>query len=139
MTMKKLEDIPKKQNFEVPEGYFEKLPGIIQSRVVQQHKERSWGLDNSFALRFAVPVVILLAVGIFWYSRSQMDKSVENILASVQTEDLITYLSESDFTTDELLEDAQLNNEDAMDIEESVYELQFTDSEFEEIFNEIEQ
>ena len=137
--MKKLEDIPKKQNFEVPEGYFEKLPGIIQSRVTQPHKERSWGLDYRFALRFAVPAVILLAIGIFWYSRSPMDKSVENILASVQTEDLITYLSESDFTTDELLEDVQLNNEDAMDIEESVYELQFTDSEFEEIFNEIEQ
>ena len=137
--MKKLEDIPKKQNFEVPEGYFEKLPGIIQSRVTQQPKERSWGLDNRFALRFALPVVILLAVGIFWYNRSQTDKSVENILASVQTEDLITYLSESDFTTDELLEDVQLNSQDAMDIEESVYELQFTDSEFEEIFNEIEQ
>ena len=68
-----------------------------------------------------------------------MEKSVENILASVQTEDLITYLSESDFTTDELLEDVQLNNEDAIDIEESVYELQLNDSEFEEIFNEIEQ
>ena len=137
--MKKLEDIPKKQNFEVPEGYFEKLPGIIQSRVTQQQKERSWGLDQRFALRFALPAVMLLAIGIFWYSRSPMDKSVENILASVQTEDLITYLSESDFTTDELLEDVRLNNEDAMDIEESVYELQFTDSEFEEIFNEIEQ
>ena len=137
--MKKLDDIPKKQNFEVPEGYFEKLPGIIQSRITQQTKEKSWGFDLGFALRFAVPVVILLAVGIFWYSRSHMEKSVENILASVQTEDLITYLSESDFTTDELLEDAQLNSQDAIDIEESVYELQFNDSEFEEIFNEIEQ
>jgi hypothetical protein len=136
--MKKLEDIPKKQNFEVPDGYFEKLPGIIQSRVTQQPKESSWWLDHRFALRFAVPSVIFLAVSIFWFSRSQMDKSVETILASVQTEDLITYLSESDFTTDELLEDVQLNHEDAADIEESVYELQFTDSEFEEIFNEIE-
>jgi hypothetical protein len=137
--MKKLEDIPKKQNFEVPEGYFEKLPGVIQSRVTQQNKERSWGVDLRFAVRFAVPVVILLAVGIFWYSRAHMEKSVENILASVQTEDLITYLSESDFTTEELLEDVQLNSQDAIDIEESVYELQFNDSEFEEIFNEIEQ
>jgi hypothetical protein len=137
--MKKLDDIPKKQNFEVPEGYFEKLPGIIQSRVTQQAKERRWVFDVRFALRFAVPVVILLAVGIFWYSRLHVEKSVENILASVQTEDLITYLSEGDFTTDELLEDAQLNSQDAIDIEESVYELQFNDSEFEEIFNEIEQ
>ena len=102
-------------------------------------KKEAGGLIIRFALRFAVPVVILLAVGIFWYNRSHMDKSVENILASVQTEDLITYLSESDFTTDELLEDVQLNSQDAIDIEESVYELQFSDSEFEEIFNEIEQ
>jgi hypothetical protein len=137
--MKKLDDIPKKQNFEVPEGYFEKLPGIIQSRVTQRNKETSWVFDLRFALRFAVPVVILLALGIFWYSRSPIEKSAENILASVQTDDLITYLSESDFTTDELLEDVQLNSQDAIDIEESVYELQFNDSEFEEIFNEIEQ
>ena len=137
--MKKLDDIPKKQNFEVPEGYFEKLPGIIQSRVTQHHEERRWWFDHRFALRFAVPAVILLAVGAFWYNQSNMNKSVENILASVQTEDLITYLSESDFTTDELLEDVQLNSQDAIDIEESVYELQFSDSEFEEIFNEIEQ
>jgi hypothetical protein len=136
--MKKLENIPKKQNFEVPDRYFEKLPGIIQSRVAQQHKETSWGLDRRFALRFAVPFVIFLTAGLFWYNHSQMDKSAENILASVQTEDLITYLSESDFTTDELLEDVQFNNQDAMDIEESVYELQFTDAEFEKIFNEIE-
>jgi hypothetical protein len=137
--MRKLEDIPKKQNFEVPDGYFEKLPGIIQSRVMQRHKGRSWGFDHRFALRFAVPLVILLMIGVLWYSRSHVDKSVENILASVQTEDLITYLSESDFTTEELLEDVELNSQDALEIEESVYELQFNDSEFEEIFNEIDQ
>jgi hypothetical protein len=137
--MKKLEDIPKKQNFEVPEGYFEKLPGIIQSRITQPGQERSWWFTYRFSLRFALPAVILLIVGIFWYNRSHMDTSVENILASVQTEDLVAYLSESDFTTDELLEDVQLNDQDATDIEEFVYEFQLSDSEFEEIFNEIEQ
>jgi hypothetical protein len=40
--MKKLEDIPKKTIFEVPEGYFDKLPGVIQSRIAEQNpvKER---------------------------------------------------------------------------------------------------
>ena len=36
--MKKLEEIPKKEVFKVPEGYFENLPGIIQARVAQQNK-----------------------------------------------------------------------------------------------------
>ena len=31
--MKKLEDIPKKEIFDVPDGYFEKLPGKIQARI----------------------------------------------------------------------------------------------------------
>ena len=137
--MKKLEDIPKKQNFEVPEGYFEKLPGIVQSRIIQQREEKTSSTAYRFSLRFALPAIVLLTIGIFWYNRSQVDMSAENILASVQTEDLVSYLSESDFTTDELLEGVQLNVQDAIEIEESVYEFQLSDSEFDEIFNEIEQ
>jgi hypothetical protein len=136
--MKKLDDIPKKQSFEVPDRYFEKLPGIIQARVAQPYKTRSWWLTYPFGVRFALPAVIFLVAGIFWYTRSHTDQSVETILASVQTEDLMAYLSESDVTTDELLEDVQLNDQDATDITESVYEFQFSDSEFEEIFKEIE-
>lgn len=136
--MKKLEDIPKKQNFEVPEGYFEKLPGIIQARVAQPSQKEGWWFFSRFSIRFALPAVILLFVGIFWYYRAQMDQSVETILATVQTEDLVAYLSDSDLTTDELLDDVHLNEQDATDIAESVNEFQFSDSEFEEIFKAIE-
>lgn len=134
--MKKLEDIPKKQIFEVPEGYFEKLPGIIQSRVVKPQLERSWWFTYRYSLRFALPAVILLAAGIFWFNSSQTDLNAENILASIQTEDLITYLDEADLTTEELLEHVELDAEDVSTIEESVYEFQFSDSDLEEIFNE---
>lgn len=134
--MKKLEDIPKKQIFEVPEGYFEKLPGIIQSRVVKPQLERSWWFTYRYSLRFALPAVILLAAGIFWFNSSQTDVTAENILASIQTEDLITYLNEGDLTTEELLEHVELDAEDVSTIEESVYEFQFSDSDLEEIFNE---
>ena len=137
--MKKLEDIPKKQNFEVPEGYFEKLPGIIQSRVAEGHPKTNWQLAFRFSMRFALHAVILMAAGIFWYSQFHSEKGAESILASVQTEDLIAYLNDSYFTTDELLEDVQLNDQDASEITESVYDVQFNDSEFEEIFNEIDQ
>jgi len=137
--MKKLEDIPKKQVFEVPEGYFEKLPGIVQSRVAKPGEERRWWFVYRYSLRIALPAMILLAFGIFWYNQPQADKSAEGILASIQTEDLVAYLSEADLTTEELLEDVQLNDEDVIHIEESVYEFQLSDPDFEEIFNEIEQ
>ena len=136
--MKKLEDIPKKQIFEVPEGYFEKLPGIIQSRVSQHHEKKAWWLVYSYGLRYALPAVIILVAVIFWFKRPGTEASAENMLASIQTEDLITYLNDGDLTTDELLEDVELSAEDVSSIEESVYSSQFDDSDIEEILNEIE-
>ena len=136
--MKKLEDIPKKQVFEVPDGYFEKLPGIIQSRVTKTSVQEHWSPFYRYGLRFALPAVLLLAFGIFWYQHSQENNSAEGILASIQTEDLVAYLGESDLTTEELLDEVHLNDDDANQIEESVYEFQLEDSDIEEIFNEIE-
>lgn len=136
--MKKLEDIPKKQIFEVPDGYFEKLPGIIQSRVTQHREEKKWWLEYHYSLRLALPAIVLLVAGIFWFSDSPKDVDAENMLASIQTEDLITYLNEGDLTTDELLEHVALDTQDVTSIEESVYEFSLTDSELEEIFYDIE-
>lgn len=136
--MKKLEDIPKNQFFEVPEGYFEKLPGIIQSRVTQHQEKRAWWPAYTYGLRYALPAVTLLVAIIFWFNRPGTEANAENILASIQTEDLITYLNEGDLTTDELLEDVELSSEDVSSIEESVYSSQFNESDIEEILNEIE-
>ena len=136
--MKKLEDIPKKEIFKVPEGYFEKLPTIIQSRVTQQGIEKSWWITYRYSLRLVMPVLIVLAGVIFWLNRSQTEVNAENILASVQTEDLIAYLSDADLTTEELLEHVDLNAEEVRNIEESVYEFQMNDSDIEDILNEID-
>jgi hypothetical protein len=136
--MKKLEDIPKKEVFKVPDGYFEKLPAIIQSRVTEHRAEKSWWLTHRFSLRLAMPILIVLAGVIFWLNRAQTELNAENILASVQTEDLIAYLSEADLTTEELIENIELNAEEVSNIEESVYEFQLNDTEIENILNEIE-
>jgi hypothetical protein len=135
--MKKLEDIPKKQIFEVPEGYFEKLPGIIQSRVTTERRETNLWSARSLRLQYVLPAVVLIAAGIFWFTRSQTDVTTENILASIQTEDLVTYLGEADFTTEELLDDADLDAEDARQIEGAVYEFPLDDSALEEIIDDI--
>ena len=136
--MKKLEDIPKREIFKVPEGYFEKLPAIIQSRVTQQRAEKGWWIRYRYSFRLAMPVLIILAGVIFWLNRAQNDQNAENILASVQTEDLIAYLNDADLTTEELLEHVELNNEEVNNIEESVYEFQMNDSDIEDLLNEIE-
>lgn len=136
--MKKLEDIPRKNIFEVPDGYFEKLPGIIQSRVTSGEKQSRPVFSS--ALRLAVPLVLVMAIAaVFWLDRPEADANPQSILASVQTEDLVAYLSEADFTTDELLDDVELDGEDVTHIEESVYEFQLNDPDIEDILNEIEQ
>ncbi len=57
----------------------------------------------------------------------------------MQTEDLVAYLTESDFTTDELLDAVELDADDVSQIEESVFELDINDPDIEDILNEIEQ
>ncbi len=134
--MKRLEDIPKKKVFDVPEGYFEKLPGIIQSRVASREKQSS--AVFRIGLRLAMPALLIGIAVIFWINRSDSRPGAEKILASVQTKDLIAYLKEADFTTDELLDQVQLDADDVAKIEESVYEFELDQSEIEDILTDIE-
>jgi hypothetical protein len=114
--MKKLEDIPKKNIFEVPEGYFEKLPGIIQSRVATP-EATPWFAPT---WKFALPVLALVAVGIFWFS-SQSGVSLEQQLADIQTEQLIAYLDDGDLTMDDLAETVTWSETDLDELEEKVF------------------
>ncbi|MBL7871279.1 MAG: hypothetical protein JNM78_06695 [Cyclobacteriaceae bacterium] len=116
--MKKLEDIPKKNIFEVPEGYFEKLPGIIQARVTKPEPVavRVWVIS----LKYALPLIAAMAVGIFWFS-NQSEKSFNEQLASIQTEQLIAYLNDADLQIDNLSETVTWDEIDLIELEEKVY------------------
>lgn len=135
--MKKLEDIPKKEVFNVPDGYFENLPTIIQARTVGQKKETAFLPRFSYALRYAVPVVVLGVIGYFWLGPKSQQDSAESILASIETEDLVAYLNETDLTTEELLESVQLEASDVDEIEGEIYGEELSDEDFEEILDEI--
>ena len=126
--MKKLDEIPKKNIFKVPEGYFEKLPTVIQSRVAgEAHATAgwSWGLT----LKLALPVVVFALAGIFWLrsgpERPPVDVTAE--LAAIAPEDLQRYIDQteslygSELTTDELLENPDWTNEDVKQLADSVY------------------
>src|SRR5258706_2946393 len=108
--MKKLDDIPKKNIFEVPDGYFDRLPLKIQARVEttkQTHTLPVWNL----ALRYAMPIVIVgFALA---YFLKPTTPETEEILASISNEHLVAYLQESDISESDLLEIANFNETDA--------------------------
>ncbi len=136
--MKKLEEIPKKEVFNVPEGYFENLPGIIQARVAKQNKSEAVRPVLTYALQYAFPVIAFFALGLFWFISKNEAPTAESILASIQTEDLVAYLDEADLTTEELLDDVTLSVEDAIEIEGAVFEFELDDENVEDFLDEID-
>lgn len=113
----KLEDIPKKQIYEVPDGYFDKLPGIIQSRVAEQ---KARPVYMRFALRYAMPLVVLSIALFFIFRASTPTRSPEELLAAVSSEELTYYLVESDFSTEELLDNIDVNEVNVNELNEEI-------------------
>ncbi len=136
--MKKLQDIPKKQIFSVPENYFDRLPAIIQAKVDGDIKIQL--PIKVYALKYALPALIMVIIAVVWFSSSTQNgnNEVASLLASVQTEDLAIYLNDSDLTLDDVLETVEFNIDDIEDVEASVYELGVTNDEFDNIINDLD-
>jgi hypothetical protein len=115
--MKNLENIPKRNIFEVPEGYFERLPGTIQARIAS-HAPKEQRPYLGFALRYALPVMLLAAIAIFVFAP---ENDPVDILSSVSTEQLHVYLDENGFTLDEILDQFEFDEASIQAIEYEVY------------------
>jgi len=132
--MKKLDDIPKKNIYEVPDGYFDRLPTIIQSRIVEKdHARKPFFI---YSLRYAIPVLTLAIVTLIWLRNDKNNMNAEQILASVDTSSLIAYLDESEVTTVELLESFSLSTEEVTAIESDVYSIDVDQNELDELLDE---
>ncbi len=129
--MRKLEDIPKKDLFKAPEGYFDKLPGIIQARVAKPEPKSVWVP----VLKFALPVVALVAAGIFWLSKPTL-QSVENELAAINTEQLIAYLDNTEVVWEDVELDSDWSEYDFLELEDRVYSTFTTDGSELELLDE---
>lgn len=131
--MKRLEDIPKENIYQVPEGYFERLPQKVQARIESsrpQHLSIRWGM----ALRLAIPIVAFAAVGIFWW---QSNLTIEDQLGTIELDQLAYYLEDSDFTTEELAETVIWSTDDLTELEEHVYStLETTSDEWGDLLEE---
>src|SRR5262245_47998646 len=106
--MKRLDEIPKKSLFEAPEGYFERLPGRIQDRLSKPQAEGAEAAWGRLALRYALPVVILASAALFVLTREPAG-SPEEVIASLETEELVAYLQETDVNIEDLLESIPLD------------------------------
>jgi len=113
-AMKKLDDIEKKNIYSTPEGYFDELPGIIQSRVPQKSEKQpvAW---VSLGLKYAVAAAIVLLIAYFGVFRNpaSIETDYNSLLAEVSTVELIAYIETTDLTTDEIL--------DYIDLDESAF------------------
>jgi hypothetical protein len=119
--MIELDNIPKKTVFTVPDGYFDKLPGAIQARIPRRDTGRT--LVRSYALRYALPAILVAAVAIYYYN-TQSRPDPQTILATVDTSELILYVQETTpVTTDDLLESFDISTGDVEAIENEVYNL----------------
>jgi CRP-like cAMP-binding protein len=136
--MKKLEDIPKKTIFEVPEGYFDKLPGVIQSRIAEKNPVRERASYFALSLRYALPAIVLIAASIFVYQNYYNSESsdVESILASVDSQDLVDYLDEDDVSMEDILEDVDAGEINPDEL--NTMELDFSDVDLLDLSDEFE-
>jgi hypothetical protein len=120
--MKKLENIPKKGIYEVPDGYFDRLPGIIQARVAENSHRQITRPYLRYAVQYALPAVLLLVV-LFIFLKPKEGLNAEGLLASVSTEELVAYLEQSDLTLEELLDYAEYDDSivDAIEAEAFIF------------------
>lgn len=110
--MKKLDQIEKKNIFETPGGYFDHLPGIIQARLEAEKPRPIYMPYYRFALRFALPVAAVVLAVFLIFQQGNTERSAEQLLAAVSSEELAIYLAEADVSTELLLEEIDFNEAD---------------------------
>lgn len=100
----KLKNLKHKQLFTVPDGYFDKLPGRVQDKIVTS--ERRTTFKFPVIMKYALPIITLAIVVIFWMQRYNVNttQDVHQLLSEIPTVDIIDYLEDSDLSLAEIIE-----------------------------------
>ena len=107
--MAKLDDIPKKNIFPTPEGYFDKLPLQIQNRL-ETEKPVEWFMKPAFRMSFAAFILILIAGISFYYSRP-VKYEVQKELSMLSDEDLFEYIQDNNISLVDINSELQIGEE----------------------------
>ena len=127
--MKKLDEIPKKNVFEVPDGYFDRLPMKILARLETPAQTPSISIWN-LVFRYALPSVIAVFALVYFLRPKSYEP--EDLLAGIASEHLIAYLHDSDINESDLLEAANFDEADADSLNVQLNNILLGDSEVNE-------
>lgn len=130
--MTKLNDIPKREPFDVPKGYFESLPGRIRARMEAGRQDQPGTFFARYKLQYVVPCLIVLTAVIYWLQPAYDD--AEAILATVETDHLIHYLEETGVEPADLLNTFDLDASDIDEIEWESYGIDLSEDELKTMF-----
>ncbi|GHB59533.1 hypothetical protein [Persicitalea jodogahamensis] len=100
----RLEDLERKVPFEVPDGYFDKLPSIVMSRLPATPEPQpliSWSWQRSLGLAAALSLIVALV----WFSYPQQQGSLgSERLSQVSDDAILEYLTEENISYYDLSE-----------------------------------
>lgn len=136
----KLEEDTSKKVFSVPNDYFDKLPSIIQTKALESSKPKTM-FTSVGVLRLAIPsVLLLIIVGYFGYNYQNSaiynDAKIESMLAEISTEDMVSFLDQTDLSSQDLLEFVSFDGEKIDDFELNFEDI--SDEELEMLLNDFE-
>jgi hypothetical protein len=134
--MKKLEDIPKKPVFKVPDGYFEELPMVIQARMTERRRPLLAEVLK-YGVRFALPVTAIIIAAVFWF---RPVASVESQIAEIDVDQIAYYLDDADTQSDDVHDVSDFTSTELDDLEDAVYsQMDYSlEIETEELLNDID-
>lgn len=105
----KLSDLPKKDPFRAPEGYFDTLQEKIDARIGLEKKGRVIQVNwRHIGYAVAASVTLLVAVLIGIRNPTEQRPNVEQMLAEISFEECIAYLEASDIEIDEIVQGTPL-------------------------------
>ena len=136
-----IESLERKNIHQVPDGYFDGLPLKIQSRINEEKEISSSVLVSRMQLTWAMTAaVVIFLIGWFIYPQSNEVYTTDQLLAGIESEDLIEYLYEEDISTDEII--ASINEEYLIDelstIETDMVDSELSDEDLESIYSELD-
>lgn len=123
--------------FTVPDGYFEKLNQEILDKTVEKQKVRSFSFDSGILIKVAASVLILVAsVYLILDFNNDDTLTAESLLADVQPEEIINYLSENDISEFEILN--EIDSDFTLDSAYTLDDLDLDDESFEEFIYDLD-
>lgn len=135
-----IESLERENIHQAPDGYFDELPLKIQSRINEQQEAPSPIFISRMQVVWSMTAVIaIFLIGWFLYPQDN-NPSPEQLLASIDSEDLIEYLYEEDISTDEIL--AAVNDEYLLDgletLEMEMIDGDLSNEDLESIYSELD-